>query len=685
MIPREYISSPGGFEVGSLAEELRSFIAQDTRLVELKPSEDAGLPEGELLARRVTGWEAVNVGFRYEVEALSPDAFLELKTLEGMPIQAGILTADSTRRAINGVVMEARSEGSDGALATYRLIVEPVTAALERARTWRVHLGRTDLEVVLLLLDEAIHRNPVFAACLDIDNRCRARFPAREFIFQCGENTWDFIRRRLAKIGVSFVFEPTKESPSGQPRHTLILFDDPRDLDQNEAGAVRFHRADGTERADSITQWHARRELQCGRVTRRTWNHAQGSFSTATEDPRSDQGSFGNALASTVEDYRYEPPLEHDALEAHEALAAAGSRRASQRTKTFEGGGSVRAFRAGTSFGLAQHPVHDQDPAGSREFVLTRVELEAVNNLPEGLNTFGGRPEAGTQVYWNRFECLRRDIPLLPEEPALPCLGLQTATVVGPTNEAVHTDAMGRIKVRFHCARSEDHPEAGATGTDQDSFWIRTLQPWSSAGMGGNFTPRTGDEVLVDFLGNDPDKPVVVGALPGGRRPPGRFSDVSGLPGDKAVSGLRSRMHGGLAGNELLFDDTPGEIRTRLASDHAHTELNLGFNVRPRKNGTAAPRGEGAELRTDASVAIRGGQGVLISADARPGARGAQLSREEATGHLDASLELAKTLGSLGERHGLDALETRPQADLQERAKGWERGYQHRSPEPGRL
>lgn len=656
-----------------LEELFRSFLAQDTRLVGLHPSLNAGFPDGTLLARRVTGWEAVNEGFRYEVEVLSPDAFLELKALEGVPVQVALLTAGGARREINGVVMEVRSEGSDGALAAYRLVVEPVTAALKHARAWRVYLGRTDLEVARQLLDEALRDNPVFAACLGVDNRCRGRFPVREFIFQCGETPWDFIRRRLAGIGVSFVFAPAKDGSSDCPQHTLVLFDDPRDLDGNEAGTVRFHRADGTERADSITRWHARRTLQCSRVTRRAWNHAQGACSTAAEEVGADQGPFGNALASTLEDYRHEPPLEQDDLEAPEARAAAASRGWNQRAKAFEGAGSVREFRAGTCFTLSQHPVHDQDPPESREFVLTRVELEAVSNLPEGLaQALGRRGEAGGQVYRNRFECLRRGIPLLPEELPAPVPGLQTATVVGPGQEAVHTDAWGRIKVRLHCARPEDHPEAGATGTDRDSFWIRAVQPWSSQGVGGTFLPRTGDEVLLDFLGNDPDRPVVVGVLPGGTRPPGRFSDASCLPGDRAVSGLRSRVHGGLAGSELLFDDTPGEVRTRLASDHARAELNLGFNVHPRRNGAAEPRGEGAELRTDAAVALRGGQGVLISADARPGAGGSLLSREEALGHLEAVLELARTAGELGVRHGLEGLEDTSQADLLERVRSWE-------------
>ena len=662
--------------IPSAEDLLQGYLGQTTRLVELHPSADSGIPDSKLLAHRITGYEAINEGFRFEIEVMSSDAFIELKELEAVPTQVTILTASGTKRQINGVITEVRSEGSDGSLALYRLVLEPVTVALKLGRTSRVYLGKTDLEAALLLLNEELQNNSVFSSCLNIDNRCKGTFPTREFIFQCDENKWDFIRRRLAKIGVSFVFAPTQDGSPDFPQHTLILFTNPHDLEENEAGAVRFHRADGTEQTDAITHWYAKRTLQCGKVTRRTWNHNMGSISTTTEDLQSDQGQFGNALASTIEDYRHEAPLEHDDLEAHEAHTVTRSQGKDQRTKAFAGEGSVRDFQVGTTFTLIEHPVHDQDSSQSREFVLTRVELDAQNNLPktlaEGLRglskAFNSVSDGDTknrdQVYQNRFECIRLGIPILPEEFPGPNPGLQTATVVGPGNEAVHTDQLGRIKVWLHCARGEDHPEAGATGTDKDSFWIRLVQPWSSQGMGGAFLPRTGDEVLLNFLANDPDKPVIVGVLPGGVRPPGCFSDASSLPGDKALSGFRSRALGGLSGNEFLLDDTPQELRARIASDHAATALNLGCIVHPRKNGSAAPKGEGAELRTDASVAIRGGNGVLISADARPGAGGTQLSRDEALGHLSAALELTKTAGDLGGQHGMDALETKPQADL---------------------
>ncbi|WP_005031986.1 type VI secretion system Vgr family protein [Holophaga foetida] len=648
---------------GSIADLLNAFIDQATRLIEIHFAEGSGIPPGMFLVLRIKGREAINVGLRYEVWVFSQDAHVALKTLEGVPVQISLLTDSGGKRLICGVITEVHSEGSDGGLSNYRLVVEPVTAALRLGRSSRIFLQKTDLEIVTLLINEELNNNSVFASTLHLDDRClkKQSYPVRDFAFLCAENKWDFIRRRLAKIGVSFVILPHPDSTPEHPQHTLVLFDDPRDLDENEAGEVRFHRADGTEASDTITSWQAQRVLQVGKVTRRAWDHSNSSLSTTSEELLSDQGSFGNALASTLEDYRHEAPLEHDVLEGHEKATTSRAQVWEQRTKGFSGGGTVRDFCVGTSFVLEDHPVHDRDPQAQRTFVLTALELEAENNFG-GLKT----DHQASQVYTNRFECLRQSIPILPEEIEAPIPGPITATVVGPEGEEVHTDEVGRIKVELHCTRKEDHPEAGATGTDRDCTWVRLLQPWSSQGMGGGFLPRAGDEVLIQFMNNDPDKPVVLGVLPGGRRKPAMFSLASSLPGDKAISGMRSKMHKGTGGNELLFDDSTNELRARLASDHAKTELNLGHIVHPRALGLAEPKGTGFELRSEAYGALRGEKGLLISTE------GGSAALESAGLHsqLEGGQELSKALSEVSEKHQLEALGTLESAKkLQETLK----------------
>ncbi|PNR56136.1 hypothetical protein LA22_16305, partial [Xanthomonas oryzae pv. oryzae] len=73
------------------------------------------------------------------------------------------------------------------------------------------------------------------------------------------------------------------------------------------------------------------------------------------------------------------------------------------------------------------------------------------------------------------------------------------------------------------------------------------------------------------------------------------FSGARGLPGNRTLSGILTREHNGSGANELLFDDTTGQPRARLASTHQASELNLGYLTHPRADGQADPRGQGAE------------------------------------------------------------------------------------------
>jgi type VI secretion system secreted protein VgrG len=165
------------------------------------------------------------------------------------------------------------------------------------------------------------------------------------------------------------------------------------------------------------------------------------------------------------------------------------------------------------------------------------------------------------------------------------------------------------------------------------------------------YLPRVGDEVLILFIDNDPDRPIAIGSVHNGHRGTPAFGGVSSLPGDAALTGLRTGEHQGSGANEMVFDDTTGEVGLRLGSTTAGTELNLGHIATPRQDGTASPRGTGAELRTEGAAALRAAQGLLLttfeSAEGSPHLAHAELSELIARCH-----ELTKTLASAVEKAG---------------------------------
>ncbi|MFX7549062.1 type VI secretion system Vgr family protein, partial [Acinetobacter baumannii] len=75
-------------------------------------------------------------------------------------------------------------------------------------------------------------------------------------------------------------------------------------------------------------------------------------------------------------------------------------------------------------------------------------------------------------------------------------------------------------------------------------------------------------------------------------------------------------------------DDTPGQISTQLASEHQHSQINLGYLTEPRHDGQGDDRGEGLEARTDGHGVLRGAKGILITAQAQDRGRGRMLERE---------------------------------------------------------
>ena len=72
------------------------------------------------------------------------------------------------------------------------------------------------------------------------------------------------------------------------------------------------------------------------------------------------------------------------------------------------------------------------------------------------------------------------------------------------------------------------------------SCWVRVAQRSAGAAMGMQFLPRVGQEVLVQFLGNDIDRPIITGALYNGQGQGG----VSPTPGgEPAKVGQQSQEH----------------------------------------------------------------------------------------------------------------------------------------------
>ncbi|WP_437982278.1 type VI secretion system Vgr family protein [Sorangium sp. So ce117] len=197
-----------------------------------------------------------------------------------------------------------------------------------------------------------------------------------------------------------------------------------------------------------------------------------------------------------------------------------------------------------------------------------RLSQSAVRDL---LRRALSNPISTPPTYQNRFECVPIDVPYRPPRPKRVMLTTtESATVVGPSKQTggsgqeIYLDKYGRVKVQFHWDRDGKWDE-------HSSAWIRVAQAWAGAGFGFQFLPRVGMEVLVAYIGGDPDRPVVVGALYNATHP-----TPEPLPERMTRSGIRTQSSPGGGGfNEISFEDAKGSERIYM---HAEKDLDQVVN-----------------------------------------------------------------------------------------------------------
>ncbi|CAL96086.1 type VI secretion system Vgr family protein [Azoarcus olearius] len=665
--------------LGALQANGISLFAQATRLLELHVVGDTPFPVHLLLPQRLDGREALSRCYRYELSCLSPDAAIELKTLLGRRVEIRLRLADGAARLFCGVITEMEATGADGGFARYRLVVEPALAMLAQRYNSRVFQDKDVVEIIAAVLDEHSAANPAWAS---FSHRSEVIRPLsrRSYCVQYRESDLAFIERLAAEEGLSYRFShgsgelsvSSNAADDACGHHTLILFCADHPHPCSHTPHLRFHRTVGPESVDAVDKWQAVRRLQAGRTSLLSFDYKQAAPHAATAHGRASGDAGADGVASALEDY--DPQTLYYAAGMHEAERYASQHQSAldRAGKHFVGAGNAAGLEPGTWFELHDHPAHGGEAAEERQFLVTELSFEAFNNLAADGN-------AGVPPYRNHFQAIRRHVPVVPafrhsrhQRPTSP--GATTATVVGPANEEIHTDEHGRIRIQFHWQRPQDHPDGGAALDEHASTWVRVALPGAGAQWGHQFIPRVGQEVVVSFLEGDMDRPLVTGVVYNGRHPPPTFSGAGQLPANKTLSGIQSREYRGQGYNELLFDDSSGQLRTKLSSEHAKTQLNQGYLTHPRQQGKAEPRGEGFELRTDAAGALRAARGLLLTAWQRLNATDRQLSRDETLALMEESLTLFKQFGDYAARHHALPADSEGHATLNEAVRNWESG-----------
>ncbi|MDR8726388.1 type VI secretion system Vgr family protein [Burkholderia pseudomultivorans] len=630
--------------------------------------------QGPLAGLQVESWsgrEHLSENYRWDVYGLSRDPALDLDDMLGQRVTLRCALTNGSLAVRSGLVVEACCLGFDGMVARYSLQLAPWLAVLDHGRTQRTFVKQSLADILGMIFGE-YEQIARWRFTVDADKRIEALGLLDYKIQYRTQTHFGFVRQLLADAGLGFCFVEDDDAPAG---HTLVIFDDSAQLPEDETSArlagIPRRLSDGdTVAADQILGIGQSLSLMADRLTLISSDYRGNQATTAS-------ASLGNPSGAR-ELYDDVGPEAFESVQHAEDTARRQADAIVSRARFWMGCSTLRSARSGNAFRIANPAwqLGRDNASVPDEFLLVAIEHAGVNNLPKNVialveRGLGMPPPASSDSrisahaaasgYANRFEAVPRRQAWRPTledgsgqrlNPVPTALGAQTARVAGPQGELepaasspVHTDAQGRIRIRFHWQLDSDY------GT----YPTRGMQRLASDGHGLQQTPRIGQEVLVQFQHGLLHRPIVLGGLFNGRGEGGEAPTPGGEPAsplDPAVyrqasdhapsvqgnlaggyspswhgagggadghnhvgvlSGFKSQGFDGQGCNQLVADDSDAMGRLQMATTHAATELNLGHLRHQADNYLGSFRGQGVELRTDAYGAVRGARGVLVS------------------------------------------------------------------------
>lgn len=479
-------------------------------------------------------------------------------------------------RHLNGIVAEADRVGEDEQFAHYRLRLVPRPYVMTMNAVCRVFHDQTVVEIV-----EQIFRSYDSRFFADFEYDLRAVSKERCFRFdycvQYEESDFDFISRLLEEEGIYYYFEHEAE------RHRMIFADSPA---SEHRAAVRLPLSRTNRRNERcVFDWSMANRMRPVQFSVRDqfFQHVprQANGASAQCGPHVELGAepmrldwsagLGMRSGSCAEftDARLSSRFESNRRGGDEGISGLAKRKVHDRSERSAVEAAVVSAKSNDERlqpGMSLELVGTAKSAG--RYLIERVRHQVL--LPAYVAS-----DATEQPYQNEIACIPAQLAYRPERRTRRPIfaGLQTATVVGSTgdensDDEIHTDHFGRVKVRFHWM------EPGMS-----TCWLRVVQSSAGQGWGSFMLPRQGQEVAVAFRNGDLDAPFVLGSLYNAEQ-----SVPFDLPAERTLSGYRSHTRGGSAhqSSQLLFNDQPGGEYVHLHSEgdlHAVAQNNSYFNV----------------------------------------------------------------------------------------------------------
>lgn len=585
----------------SLSQLLQGGYSQFQRIIKL----DTPAGPDRLVPLWVKGSAQLGRDYEFVVEAaaLRTGSPIDATTLLGNEIALWIQQADGSYMPIHGYVHDLIELGGDGSCVFYQL----------RFSSWlyflRLRRDQRDWQEVTgeRILSDVFGQHPQ-ARSKAFRFELRQAMPSYSYRMQ-SEFDLNFVYRSMEEAGVFGRFEFADDGRS----HTFVIMDDVFNVPALSESTVKLGRAGGNEDFHGFVSWRQRLQLHSAGLTAATFDYKR-----PTVEQRVQVATLApDSVPVDGEVYDYTGAYTWGERKDGERQARTRVEAWQSQIQRFDAIGGLRSAMPGYRFTLDSSGASASPSSRENEYVILGVKWAIRNNVP-GMNAYPlfddslreemeamAPSESGATVthsdgskgfFQVRVEVQRRSTPFrLPREHHKPQMALMNAIVVANGSEEVQTDRLNRARLHFPWYLNA-----------QSSCWVRTAFADAGGQRGAVHPLRAGDEVLVDFVGGDCDRPVIVSRVFGGSTQP--TWHTNGL-----LSGLLSKEYSGSGYNQLVLDDSTAQNRVHLYSSSYQSHLHLGYLIQQNNNARGAFLGSGFDLKSDAYGAVRAGQGLFVS------------------------------------------------------------------------
>jgi type VI secretion system secreted protein VgrG len=484
---------------------------------------DTALGEDVLLLEGFSGTEGVSTPFGYTLDLLSENASIAAADVLRKPAWVTIKTPDGGERVIHGLARSFAQLGQSEGLTSYRAEVVPWLWFLSLSSDCKIFQKLSVPEIV-----EEVFQGLGYA---DFQNKLVKTYPKRLFCVQYRESHLNFVSRLLEEEGIFYFFEHSSS------KHVLTLADDKSAVKPCPGQSKARMAADvgRWQQEDVVTSCECEDAVHTGKVTLRDY------------DPEQPLLQLESSVSGAQPEESYHYPGKYLTLDEGERYARLQLESEEALEHLVRGSGTCRSFQSGYRFDLKDHYRKD----ANQTYML--LELRHWGRAGDYRSW-----ESAPLDYRNDFLAMPYSVPYRPHRgtPKPRIWGTQTALVVGKAGEEIWTDKDGRVKVQFYWDRLGKKDE-------NSSCWIRVSQPWAGKGWGSLAIPRIGQEVVVEFLEGDPDRPIITGKVYNADQTPPYDPGKGGV-----VSGLRSNTHKGKGYNEMSMDDTAGKEKITIHAQY---------------------------------------------------------------------------------------------------------------------